>query len=214
MFLNLNRRFCLPTLLHIDSSPRHDSTSSSLAAKFVENYKAKHTDTKVLHHNTTLETLPYVTEMMINGGFTPPDKRSPEMKEALAFSDKLTQEVLDADAIVFGIPMWNFSIPASLKAWVDLIVRNGLTFQYGPAGPVGLIPAGKKVYAFAARGGAYNKDSPAHAYDMQEPYLRGILGFLGLTDLSFIAANNQARGPEEAKAGLALAEAEMEKLLA
>ena len=204
----------MPSLLHIDSSPRPDSVSSALSHKFVEQYAAKHAGTTVVHHNTTNEALPFVTHIMVQGGFTPEDHRSPEMKDALAFSDKLTREVLEADTIVFGIPMWNFGVPASLKAWIDLIVRNGLTFQYGPAGPSGLIPPGKKVYVFASRGGKYSKESPAHAYDLQEPYMRAILGFLGLTDVHFIIASNQNRGPEEAQAGLASAEAELAALLA
>lgn len=204
----------MPSLLHIDSSPRHDSTSSALAKKFVDSYVAKHAGLEVVHHNTSLEILPFITELNINAGFTPPDARSPEMTASLQTSDKLTQEVLAADVIVIGVPMWNFGIPASLKAWVDLIVRNGLTFAYAAGGPVGLIPAGKKVYIFASRGGEYAPGSPAHAYDLQEPYLRGVLGFLGLTDVQCVIASNQNRGPEEAKAGLAKAEAELAGLLA
>ena len=204
----------MPSLLHLDSSPRPDSTSSALAALFVEHFTKHNAGTTVVHHNTTNEALPYVTSNMINGGFTPEDQRTPEMKADLAFSDKLTHELLDAHTIVIGVPMWNFGIPASLKAWVDLVVRAGLTFTYGPAGPSGLIPAGKKVYIFASRGGDYAEGSPAHAYDLQEPYLRGILGFLGLTDVTFIAANNQNRGGDEAKAGRDHAEAAIAKLFA
>ena len=136
------------------------------------------------------------------------------MKEALSFSDTLSRDLLAADTIGIGVAMWNFGIPASLKAWIDLVVRNGLTFQYGPAGPSGLIPPGKKVYIFASRGGDYPKDSPAGAYDLQEPYLRAVLGFIGLTDITFIAANNQNRGPDEAKAGLERAETELASILA
>ena len=203
----------MPSLLHIDSSPRRESNSSALSHKFVDLFTAKHAGITVVHHNTTNETLPYVNEVMINGGFLPPDQRTPEMKQALEFSDKLTHELLDADTLVVGVPMWNFGFPASLKAWIDLIVRNGLTFQYGPAGPSGLIPPGKKVYVFSSRGGDYSKESPAHAYDMQEPHLRGIFGFLGLTDVTFVIASNQNRGPEQAKAGLEKAEAELAALL-
>ena len=155
-----------------------------------------------------------MTNQTLAAAFTPEDKRTPEMQQNLALSDKLTHELLAADVIVIGVPMWNFGIPASLKAWVDLVVRAGLTFAYGPAGPSGLIPPGKKVYIFASRGGDYAAGSPAHAYDMQEPYLRGILGFLGLTEVTFIAASNQNRGAEEAKAGRDQAEAEIAGLFA
>ena len=204
----------MPTLLHIDSSPRHASTSSALSHKFVDQFLVKHPGTAVIHHNTTNEALPFVNETMVNGGFTPPDKRTPEMNEALALSDKLTHELLDADTLVLGVPMWNFGVPASLKAWIDLIVRNGLTFQYGPAGPSGLVPPGKKVYVFCASGGDYAKDSPYYAFNFQEPYLRAIFAFLGVTDLTFVVASNQARGPEEAGVALAKAETELASLLA
>ena len=203
----------MPTLLHIDSSPRHASVSSSLSHQFVDSFVTKHAGTTVVHHNTTNETLPFLTEQMVNAGFTPEAQRSPEMKESLAVSDKLAHELLDADTLVIGVPMWNFGVPASLKAWIDLVVRAGLTFQYGPAGASGLIPAGKKVYVFASRGGDYSANSPAHAYDMQEPYLRGVFGFLGLTDVTFVIASNQSRGPEAAKAGLEQAQAELAALL-
>ncbi len=204
----------MASLLHLDSSPRHESTSSALAQEFVDLFTASHPGTEVIHHNTSLESLPFITDTMVQAGFTPPDQRSPELAKSLELSDKLTHELLSADTLVIGVPMWNFGIPASLKAWVDLIVRNGLTFSYAGAGPVGLIPPGKKVYIFATRGGDYAKDSPAHAYDMQEPYLRGIFGFLGMTDVAFVIAGNQNRGPEEAKAGLEKAKAELKALLA
>jgi FMN-dependent NADH-azoreductase len=104
--------------------------------------------------------------------------------------------------VVIGAPMYNFSIPASLKAWIDQIVRIGKTFGYGPNGPRGLLGE-KKVVVITARGGAYEKGTAAEAFDFQEPYLRHILGFMGLTDVTFIHAENQAR--EEAGASLAAA---------
>ncbi len=191
----------MPTLLHIDASPRPDSNSSALAAKFVATYQQHNPSATVVHHNTSAEKFPYLDMAIIGASGTPADKRTPEHTQALALSDKLTQELLDADVLVIGTPMWNFGIPASLKAWIDLIVRAGLTFAYGPAGPSGLVPQGKKVYIFGSFGGDYTAESPAHAYNFNEPYLRGIFGFLGLHDVTYLTAVNQAATPEMAAAG-------------
>jgi FMN-dependent NADH-azoreductase len=105
---------------------------------------------------------------------------------------------MTADVIVLGVPMHNFSIPASLKAWFDLITRAGKTFSYGEKGPVGLIPAGKQVLAIVSRGGSYGEGTPSSAADFQIPYLRHMLGFVGLKNLTVIEADKQAFGPEVA----------------
>ena len=204
----------MPKLLHIDASPRPDSNSSALAAKFVETYKQHNPDTTITHHNTTNEDLPYVDLEFIAAAFTPSDSRTDAHKKTLELSDTLVQEVLTADTIVIGTPMWNFGVPASLKAWIDLIVRNGQTFAYGPAGPMGLVPAGKKVYILGSFGGDYAVGGPAAAYNFNEPYLRGVLGFLGLTDVTYFTAVNQNRTPEQAEAGRKKVEEEIAAVFA
>jgi FMN-dependent NADH-azoreductase len=108
--------------------------------------------------------------------------------------------------------MWNFGIPASLKAWIDQIVRVGRTFAYTATGVTSLLPAGKKLYAFTARGGAYAPGTPFHPYDLQEPYLRAAFGFLGISDIEFVNAENQGRGGDAAVLGLAAAEAALAAL--
>ena len=110
--------------------------------------------------------------------------------------------------------MWNLAIPASLKAWIDLIVREGRTFAFTEAGVTPLVPPGKKVVVFSARGGAYPAGSPFHALDYQEPYLRTILGLIGLTEIEFIHAEHQSEGPEAAAEGLARAERALTALAA
>jgi FMN-dependent NADH-azoreductase len=121
----------------------------------------------------------------------------------------LIEELQAADTIVIGAPMYNFAIPSSLKAWIDQIVRMGKTIGYGPSGARGLL-ANKRVIIVTARGGAYGKGSPAEKFDFQEPYLRHIFGFIGLPDVTFVHAENQAR--EEAGPRLAAVAEEIRHL--
>jgi len=204
----------MPTLLHIDSSPRAASVSSNLAAAFVRRWQRRNPEGTVIHHNTTLENTPYVDEAHIAAAYTPADKLTAQQKQKLAYSDKLVDELLAADIIVLGVPMWNLGIPASLKAWIDLVVRAGRTFSITGKGVVPLVPPGKKVYVVSARGGNYPADSPAKALDQQEPYLRTILGFLGLTEIAFVYAENQGAGDEAAAEGIARAESALAGLAA
>ena len=118
--------------------------------------------------------------------------------------DALIEEVEAADVIVIAAPMYNFSISSTLKAWVDHITRAGRTFRYTANGPEGLLKD-KKVFVVTARGGVYTGDSPAKGYDFQEPYLRAILGFNGLTDVTFVHVEAQKLSPDAAQAALASA---------
>lgn len=196
----------MPTLLHIDSSPRSASVSSRLASTFVEKWKRQNPGGAVIHHNTSLERFPYLEEVVIDAIFTPAAERSVAQKLALAFSDRLVDELLAAEVVVLGAPMWNLSIPASLKAWIDLIVREGRTFAFTAHGVAPLVPPGKRVYVFSARGGAYAVGTPFHDFDFEEPYLRRILGVIGLTQIEFIYAEHQSGDAEAAALGLARAE--------
>jgi FMN-dependent NADH-azoreductase len=202
----------MPALLQIDSSPRAASVSSRLAAAFVATWKRLHPGGTVFHHNTSLERFPYLDETAIDAFFTPVAERSAAEKLALAFSDRLVDELLAADVVVLGAPMWNLSIPASLKAWIDLIVREGRTFAFTAQGVAPLVPPGKRVYVFSARGGAYPAGTPFHDFDQQELYLRKILGVIGLTRIEFVYAEHQSDGPEAAAQGLARAESALAAL--
>jgi len=199
-------------LLHIDSSPRTASVSNKLATAFVEQWRRKHPEGSVRHHNTTLERIPYLDEVAVEAFFTPAAARSAAQKLAVAYSDRLVDELLGADVVVLGVPMWNLSIPASLKAWIDMIVREGRTFAFTEDGVAGLVPPGKRVYVFSARGGSYAPGSPLAALDHLEPYLRAILGCIGVTEIEFIYADNQSEGPEASAGGVARAEAELMRL--
>ena len=126
----------------------------------------------------------------------PEGERNEEQKARLALSDALIAEVEAADTIVLAAPMYNFSIPSTLKAWVDHVARAGRTFRYTASGPEGLLK-GKKVFVITARGGRYS-DGPAKPFDFQEPYLRAVLGFLGITDVTFVHLEGIAMGPDAA----------------
>jgi FMN-dependent NADH-azoreductase len=134
-----------------------------------------------------------------------------EQTEAVALADKLIAEVEAADTIVIAAPMYNFTIPSTLKAWLDHIARAGRTFRYTAAGPEGLLK-GKKVFVVESRGGFYG-EGPAKAMDFQEPYLRAMLGFLGLNDVTFIHAEGQAVSAEAAAQGLLKARNAVAELL-
>ena len=128
--------------------------------------------------------VPFVDEAWITANFTDEAERTPADREALAVSDELVVEIRDADIVVIGSPIYNFGVPAALKAWVDMIARARLTFRYTPTGPVGLLE-GKKAYLVVASGGV-PVDSPV---DFATPYLRHVLGFVGIHNVEVIAVD-------------------------
>lgn len=196
----------MKTLLVVHSSPRSNSMSRQLTCRAVEDWRAKNPDGRVIERDVAAEALPFLSDTWIQASYTPPEKRTPEQQQTLALSDTLINELLAAEVIVMGVPMHNFSIPASLKAWIDLITRAGKTFSYGDTGPKGLIPSDKKVLAIVTRGGVYGEGSPA---DFQVPYLKHILAFLGLTDVTVIDVDRQGLGGQAAQQSVMRA---MEKL--
>jgi len=203
----------MPTLLQLDSSPRSASVSNKLAAQIVAGWKLKNPGATVYHHNTSNENLPVLNEALLSAFHTPAEALSEEQKPLLALPDQLARELIEADLLVIGAPMWNLSIPASLKVWIDLIVRNGVTFQYTAGGGVeSLLPKNKKAIVVSSRGGAYPAGTPAQAWDQLEPYLRTALGFLGIFDLTFIYVDNQNRSGGAAEEGLKKAEEQVAAL--
>lgn len=170
-------------ILHLISSPRGEaSISVKLGTAVVDKLVAANPGATVKTKDLTATNYPHLEEVHLQSFFTPSEQRSPELVEAVKHSDEAIAEVQDADVIVIGLPFYNFSVPSSLKAWIDHIVRAGVTFSYGETGPKGLIQ-GKKVYLAIASGGVYS-DGPMKQYDFAEPYLRLILGFLGMTDIT------------------------------
>ncbi|BBD65402.1 NAD(P)H dehydrogenase (quinone) [Nostoc commune NIES-4072] len=181
-------------ILHIDSSPRGErSHSRELSKEFVSGWKAAHPEDAIAYRDIGHHTIPHVDEAWIAAAFSPPETHTPELTEALRISDELIDEFLAADRYVFGVPMYNFNIPSTFKAYIDQIVRANRTFAIDAQGLRGLVE-GKKAVIITARGADFSATSPYAAYDFQEPYLRTIFGFIGLTDIQFINANSLNEG--------------------
>jgi FMN-dependent NADH-azoreductase len=180
-----------------------DSKSRTIAQEFVDAWRREHGDTVVVERDIGSDPLPHITAERMSAVMTPADKRSPRQAKLAGEADRLIEEVEAADIVVLAAPMYNFTLPSTLKAWFDHIARAGRTFRYTEKGPVGQL-TGKKVFVVTARGGIYT-DGPAKVMDFHEPYLRGMLGFLGLTDVTFVYAEGLAVSPESADAGLAKA---------
>jgi FMN-dependent NADH-azoreductase len=180
-------------LLRIDSSARRSSVSRQLTAKFVETWQKQNPTGQVIERDLATTPLPFVTDEWTQAAYSDPSKLTAEQQQVLAVSNTLIDELLAAEVIVIGAPMYNLTVSAPLKAWIDQIVRAGRTFSVGPNGYEGLLK-GKKVIVLTSRGGSFRPGSPTAAYDHQEPYLRHILAFIGLTDVTFIHAENQKPG--------------------
>ena len=177
----------MPTLLKIDVSPRGDhSVSRQLTNAFAAEWQKTHNGT-VVTRDLQKTDLPFVDLPWIAGAYSDPASHTPEQQKALAVSNELIAELLAADHIVIGTPMYNFTIPAILKAWIDHIVRVGVTFSAGPDGYKGLVPS-KKTTVLVASGGDYGPGSPAESYDAESPYLKLIFGFIGITDVTIVKA--------------------------
>ena len=145
--------------------------------------------------------VPHVDPALIGAYFTPAEQRNEGQKKAIALSDQLTDELLSADIVIISSPMWNFSIPSTLKAWIDHVVRVGRTFKYTEKGPEGLLSGKQKLYIVSSSGGIYSA-GPAQVMDHLTPYLRAVFQFLGVTDVTELRAEGTAMGPEMAGASL------------
>jgi FMN-dependent NADH-azoreductase len=180
-------------LLKLDSSPMGErSTSRKLTTKFAESWLKTHPGGKVIERDLTTLNLPVVDAFWVGAVYTPESSRTPDQIKALAASDSLINDLKQADEYVFGVPMHNFSIPSTLKLWIDQIVRAGKTFSYGETGPKGLL-TGKKATLLLASGGEYGKGSAMASFDFVTPYLQTVLGFIGITDVTIIAASGTAQ---------------------
>jgi FMN-dependent NADH-azoreductase len=203
----------MATLLHIDSSVRHTgSLSRQLGGEFVAKWQAANPSDTIVTRDLAATPVPHLTEQLVGAFFTPPDQRNADQAHAIKGSDALVDELLAADIIVIGAPMYNFSVTSGLKAWIDNIARVGRTFSYGANGPQGLV-GGKKVYVFTASGGVYSS-GPGAAYDHLTTYLGAVLGFLGMTDVTFIAAEGVSMGEEAAATAIAKGRSDIDAIVA
>jgi len=197
----------MSTLLHIEASPRSArSHSRQLGRDYVAAWQSARRDARVVARDLTLEPPPFVSEAWVEGAFAPADAHSPAARAAIAVSNRYVDELLAADEIVITTPIYNLSLPAALKAWIDQIVRTGRTFAYAQGGGFEGLAKGKRVVIVVASGSDFRPHTPGGAYNFLEPYLRAVLGFIGITDVQFVYAHSLSV-PEPVRAHV-LAEAQ------
>jgi FMN-dependent NADH-azoreductase len=193
-------------LLHIDSSILGtQSASRELSAAWAADWKARHPESASVYRDLAAQSLPHLTGDVLMARSAPHAIEDAELRSRVEADEAMMQEFLDADVIVIGAPMYNFSVPSQLKAWIDRIAVAGRTFRYGPNGPEGLA-GGKKVVVVSSRGGVYSA-GPAAGFDHQEAYLRSVFTFLGVTDIEFIRAEGLNMGAEKRTASMSDAHA-------
>ncbi|MGO1080206.1 FMN-dependent NADH-azoreductase [Inquilinus sp. CA228] len=189
-------------ILFVTSSPRGAaSLSTKVATALVDRLQAQSPGGAVVRRDLAAQPLPHIGEDFLAAQALPAEARSPAQQAALALSDKLVQEVFAADTIVIASAMINFGLASTLKSWFDYLLRAGATFRYDETGVHGLV-TGKKAYLVEARGGVYS-EGPSKPFDFQEPYLRHLLGFIGVTDVEAIAVEGVAYGPDVAEKAVA-----------
>ena len=199
----------MKTLLQIRSSIFSDNgQSSQLANRFVENWRKANPGGKVVVRDLALEPVPHLDGARFGAFLAKPGEHTPEQAAVVGYSDALIQELKDADVVVLGLPMYNFGLPSTLKAYFDHVARAGVTFRYTEKGPVGLL-TGKRVLVFAARGGLY-AGTPK---DTQTGYVRDFLSFLGMDDIEFVYAEGLAISPQSKEASLGKAHAHADRLV-
>jgi FMN-dependent NADH-azoreductase len=200
----------MATLLQINSSLfSADGQSSQLANAFVELWLADKPDTQVVFRDLAVNPIPHLDAQRVAAFFSQPDARTADQLDYVAGSDALINELKQANVIVIGLPMYNFGIPSTLKAYFDQIARAGVTFRYTENGPEGLL-SGKKVFIFATRGGQY----AGTALDTQTTYVRDFLQFLGLDDVEFVYAEGLNMGEQTREQALADAKQRLAELAA
>ena len=200
-------------LLHIDSSILGEgSVSRSLTAEIVATQRALHPGIEVVYRDLATFPVGHLTGSHLAAlqGVAPAD---PTVQRDVAASQAMLDEFLAADIVVVGAPMYNFTIPTQLKAWIDRIAVAGKTFRYTADGPEGLA-GGKKVIVASSRGGFYGPGTPAASLEHQESYLRAVFGFLGITDVTLVHAEGVALGPEAREKAIEAAKGALTKLAA
>ena len=205
-------------LLHLDSSPRGErSHSRRLTREFVEAWKQVHPTDIVTYRDIGRNPVPHVDEPWIAAAYTPPEQRTPELQEAIRISDQLIDEFLAADLYVIGLPMYNFSVPSTFKAYLDQIVRVGRTFAFEPedaATPYKPLVLGKKMVIITARGDAgFGPGERNEQLNYQDPYLRTIFGFIGITDITFVHVENDEFGGTSLAQSIAAARTQVAQLV-
>ena len=188
----------MSNVLIIESSARQqDSISRQLTQQFISQWQAAHPADQITVRDLAVNPVPHLDANLLGGWMKPAEQRSADEQASLERSNHLTDELLAADVLVMAAPMYNFAIPSTLKAWLDHVLRAGVTFKYTETGPQGLL-TGKKAYVLTARGGIYAGSTADH----QEPYLRQVMAFIGIHDVTFIHAEGMNLGGDFQEKGL------------
>ena len=196
-------------LLVVETSARQQgSVSRQLTEKFLARWLQQYPADLVQRRDLGSQPLPHLDETLLRAWMLPDEQKGEAEQAALQRADELTAELLAADVLVLAAPMYNFAIPSTLKAWFDHVLRAGVTFRYSENGPQGLLQ-GKRAFVITARGGIYAESSLDH----QEPYLRQVLSFIGIHDVTFIHAEGLNMGAELMGKGLAAAEQQIQQSL-
>lgn len=179
----------MATLLRIDVSPRGDhSISRKLGGQFIEQWQQAHAGGQVIERDLAKTDMPFVDLPWILGAYSPEEARTDEHKAALKLGDEFIAELEQADQYLITTPMYNFAVPAALKAWIDHVVRAGKTFRMTPEGGYLGLLEGKRATVIVASAGSYHAGSPAETYNLETPYLKQILAFIGVTDVTVLQA--------------------------
>ena len=193
----------MPVVLNIQSSPNfYTSGSRAVSKAYIDAYAAAHSGTKIIDVDLVVHPPTHFSPDHLRAFFTPPETHEPANPAAAEASAAYIAQLLNADIIVLGTPMHNFGISSTLKSWIDNILRIGVTFKYTEAGPVGLVPPGKKLVIVVSSGGIYS-EGPYSPYDHAATYLRDCLATIGLTDCTILRAEGMTMGPEMAAKGMA-----------
>jgi FMN-dependent NADH-azoreductase len=199
----------MKTLLQINASLfGANGQSTRMAERFVAAWRDANPGSRLIVRDIGTNPVPHLDAARFGAFTAPADARTSEQEGFVAYSDALIDELKRADVIVLGLPMYNFALPSTLKAYFDQVARSGVTFRYTAKGPEGLLK-GKKAYVFAARGGLY-AGTPA---ENQTPYIRQILAFMGIDDVEFVYAEGLAISPARREQGIARANADIDRLL-
>ena len=179
-------------IVHIDSSIAGREATSSVLAKSIVDQLTNNQEAQVHYRDLNQEVLGHLSEEIFSGFQLEPAQRNDVQQAAAKRSENYIAELKDADALVLAVPMYNFSTPSTVKAWVDHIARAGISFSYGENGPVGLLNV-KKAYVVSTRGGQYANT----VFDHQSPWIEQVLKFVGIQEVEFIYAEGQAGGNAE-----------------
>src|SRR6476469_4323472 len=207
--INRKERIMKSVLVINSSAAREGSVSRTLVEETVVRLLEANPFAKVVRRDVGEHPMPHLTVDTLNGVRGTP--ATDAEKRARILSDALIAELREADTIVIGAPMYNFGVTTGLRSWFDYVLRAGETFSYSAAGPKGLL-GGKRVIVIESRGGLYS-EGPAVAVDFQEPYLRHLLGFMGLTDVTFVRAEKIGYGPEARTAAIEGAKAQISEVV-